>query len=214
MPPPRQFQRPRILAQPGPGRSRCAGGRHRDQPSGGHECQAGAAFLAPFRTPVDLAAPPAQVPRCKRGPEAVAARRRAAPSGRASRPADGILGHLGALYAFACLTSGDPHNGRAGGHRRVLVQGSHGQVRLPVPPVADVGQPRPPDEQKDEARFGRRPAPFRGRLLCVSARGDHRTPQWPGATPHRSPKALRATCCERMPSSMSSSAFTTRWRFR
>ena len=96
----RQFQRSRILAQPGPGRSRRASGPYRDQSSGAHECRAVAAYLALFRTPGDLATPPAQVLRCKREPEAVAARRRAAPSGRASRPSDGTVSHLGALHAL------------------------------------------------------------------------------------------------------------------
>ena len=191
---PRQFQRPRILAQPGPGRSRRASGRYRDQSSGAHECRAVAAYLAPFRTPGDRATPPAQVLRCKREPEAVAARRRAAPSGRASRPSDGTVSHLGAFYALACLSSGEPGNGRAGGHQRVhrLEQESHGQIRLPVPPVADVGRPRPPGEREDEARFGRRPAPFRGApSLRVSER---RSPyiSVAGAAPHRSLRALRA----------------------
>jgi hypothetical protein len=63
-------------------------------------------------------APSAPIARaCRWRPDAVAPIRCPAPRGRCSRPAEGILDHLDALYALAYLNSGDPGGRPAGGHQ-------------------------------------------------------------------------------------------------
>lgn len=144
---PSQFQRARMLAQGGPGRSRCASGLDPQQSGGAHGGQSVDAYLAALA----FAAAPlprlAQVPQCRRRPEAVAAIRRSAPSALASQLSDGILSYLAGPCAVVRLSSEAPLNRQmVAGVFTGSVTGSHGQVR----PV-DAGWPGAPGDPKDEA---------------------------------------------------------------
>lgn len=80
-----------------------------------------------FRIPVDHATPPGQVPGCGKGRDTPSARGSPAPADRHAPPANGILGHLDALYALAYLSSGN-----ANGAQQAVIDTFTGACRDPT----------------------------------------------------------------------------------